>query len=109
MIQSTLEPYLMTADEIRMDNESRKLEERYWSTTNENPEDLLARAEEYLSENKKSGNNHARSIAILMDLIENGTVNDRRNPSNRGRKKVRLPPMNWNLLRTLALIMRSMK
>ena len=109
MTQSTLEPYLKTPDEIRMDNESRKLEGRYWNTTSESPSDLLARAAEYLSENKKSGNNHARSIAILVDLIKNGTVNDRRNPSNRGRKKVRLPPMNWNLLRTLALIMRSMK
>ncbi|MCL5874167.1 MAG: hypothetical protein M1161_02355 [Candidatus Thermoplasmatota archaeon] len=109
MIQSTLEPFLKSADQIRMDNESRKLVERYWSTTNERPTDLLARAEEYLAENKESGNNHARSIATLVDLIENGTVNDRRNPSNRSRKKVRLPPVNWNLLRTLALIMRDVK
>ena len=109
MTQSTLEPYLKTADEIRMDNESRKLEERYWSTTNERPDDLLTRAEAFLSENEKSGSNHATDLAILVDLIKNGTVNDRRDPANRGREKIRLPPMNWNLLRTLALIMRSTK
>ncbi len=109
MTQSTLEPYLKTPDEIRMDNEVQKLEERCWSITNESPNDLLARAEEYLAENKKSGNNHPRDITVLVDLIENGTVNDRRNPVNRGREKVRLPPMNWNLLRTLALIMKDVK
>lgn len=77
MTQSTLEPYLKIGDEIRLDNESRKLEERYWSTTSENPNDLLARAEEFLSENEKSSNNRARDIAIPVDLIENGTVKQR--------------------------------
>ncbi|MCL4447790.1 MAG: hypothetical protein M1556_01205 [Candidatus Thermoplasmatota archaeon] len=109
MTQSTLEPYLKTPDEIRLDNEARKLEKRYWNTTSENPNDLLARAEEYLLENGKSDIKHVRDVGILVDLIKNGTVNDRRNPSNKGREKVRLLPMNWNLLRTLALIMRGMK
>jgi hypothetical protein len=95
--------------EIRLENESRKLEERYWSTTNEKPDDPLARAEELLSQNKKSDNNHIRGIVILVDLIKDGTVNDRKNPANKGKEKIRLLPMNWSFLRTFALIMRDMK
>ncbi|MCL5408122.1 MAG: hypothetical protein M1518_02000 [Candidatus Thermoplasmatota archaeon] len=109
MTQSTLEPYFKTPDEIRLENESRKLEERYSITTNERPTDLLAMTKAFLTDSKKSDNNRIRGIGILVDLIENGTVYDRRNGASRGREKIRLPPMNWNLMRTLALIMRNMK
>ncbi|MDA8054213.1 MAG: hypothetical protein M0Z77_01005 [Thermoplasmatales archaeon] len=104
-IQSTLEVYLKSPEEIRYEQMDKILEEKYWRATNEPPKQLIERTEKWLESSK--GDQEVWRVAILLDEIENGTVNDLRNPRNKGKERVRLEPMNWNLLTTLALIMKK--
>jgi hypothetical protein len=104
MKQCTLESYLKSPQEIRAEDNSRNLEEKYWQITDEEPEELIKRTGIWLGNNSGT---KASKVAILLDLVEDGIANDFRNPKNKGRKKFRLEPMNWNLLTTLALIMKE--
>jgi len=104
LTQSTLESYLKSPEEIRVKENAKKLEEKYWRITNEEPEELIKRAETWLGKNSGT---KASKVAILLKLVEDGIINDFRNPMNKGKNKIRLEPMNWNLLTTLALIMKE--
>jgi hypothetical protein len=104
MTQSTLESYLKSPEEIRAENNARNLEEKYWQITDEEPEELVKRTGIWLRNNSGA---KAAKVAILLEMVEDGIINDFRNPMNKGKKKFRLEPMNWNLLTTLALMMKE--
>jgi len=91
-------------EQIRVEENAKKLEEKYWRITNEEPEELIKRAETWLGKNSGT---KASKVAILLGLVEDGIINDFRNPMNKGKNKIRLEPMNWNLLTTLALMMKE--
>jgi hypothetical protein len=104
MKQATLESYLKSPEEIRAEKNAKNLEEKYWQITDEEPEKLVKRTGIWLQHN--SGDKAAK-VAIVLGIVEDGVTNDLRNPKNKGKKKYRLEPMNWNLLTTLALIMKG--
>jgi len=91
-------------EQIRVEENAKKLEEKYWRITNEEPEELIKRTGIWLGKNSGT---KASKVAILLELVEDGIINDFRNPMNKGKNKIRLEPMNWNLLTTLALIMKE--
>jgi len=93
-------------EQIRVEENARKLEEKYWRITNEEPEELINRTGIWLGKNSGT---KASKVAILLELVEDGIINDFRNPMNKGKNKIRLEPMNWNLLTTLALMMKEDK
>jgi hypothetical protein len=91
-------------EQIRAEENAKKLEEKYWRITNEEPEELIKRTGIWLGKNSGT---KASKVAILLELVEDGIINDFRNPMNKGKNKIRLEPMNWNLLTTLALMMKE--
>ena len=72
-------------------------EEEYWKLTNKPPQEILKEADELGDP----------SVLILVDEIERGVKNDRRNPKFRGREEYALPPGSWPLMVNLLKILET--
>jgi len=71
--------------------------EEYWKLTNSPPEEILKEAYEL----------NDPSVLILVDEIERGVKNDRRNPKFRGMEEYALPPGSWHILTQLVRILET--
>jgi len=71
--------------------------EEYWKLTNSPPEEILKEAYELGDP----------SVLVLVDEIERGVKNDRRNPKFRGKEEYALPPGSWHLLAQLVRILET--
>jgi len=72
-------------------------EEEYWKLTNKPPQDTLREASEF----------NDPDILVLVDEIERGVKNDRRNPKFRGKEEYSLPPRSWSLMAQLVKILET--
>jgi len=74
-----------------------KWEEEYWKLTNNSPQEILKEAYELGDP----------SVLLLVDEIERGIKNDRRNPKYRDREQYALHPGSWHLLAQLVRILET--
>ena len=73
--------------------------EEYWKLTNKHPEEILKEAYEL----------NDPGVLLLVDEIERGVKNDRRNPKFRGKEEYALPPGSWHLMVNLLRILKAKK
>jgi len=74
-------------------------EEEYWKLTNKPPEEILKEAYEL----------NDPGVLVLVDEIERGVKNDRRNLKFRGKEEYALPPRSWSLMVNLLRILKAKK
>jgi len=72
-------------------------EEEYWKLTNKPPQEILKEAYEL----------NDPGVLVLVDEIERGVKNDRRNPKFRGKEEYALPPGSWPLMVHLVKILET--
>jgi len=74
-------------------------EKEYWKLTNKPPQEILKEAYELGDP----------SVLVLVDEIERGVKNDRRNPKFRCMEEYALPPGSWPLMVNLLRILKAKK
>ena len=73
--------------------------DEYWKLTNNSPQEILKEAYELGDP----------GVLLLVDEIERGVKNDRRNPKFRGKEEYALPPGSWHLMVNLLRILKAKK